>query len=113
MSGQTFNAEVVYMLYDAVFSERDRLEAENAKLREQLDAKEHNERRNLREYKRVTDENDRLRELVRDLTPFHEHAWDGDRDGCSWCNLHPDSCDGYPCPISIRIRMLGSEDSDV
>lgn len=39
-------------------------------LRDQLDAKEHNERRNLREYARVCKENDRLRELVEDLFDY-------------------------------------------
>lgn len=48
----------------------DPLKTENASLRDQLDAKEHNERRNLREYARVCKECDELRALVQDLFEY-------------------------------------------
>ena len=63
--------------------ECNELKAENAKLRDDLETQRetawHNTKRNAREYKRVRDENDRLRELVRD----------------AWGSGHPDrSCEG-------------------
>ncbi|MBP3885956.1 MAG: hypothetical protein J6D54_13605 [Olsenella sp.] len=54
-------------MYGELCNERDALQAENAKLREQLDTAEHNQTRNAREYARMCHENDRLRELVRDM----------------------------------------------
>ena len=80
---------------------------ENAKLRNQLhdqqDTAQHNFVRNAREYKRVCDENAKLRELVADLWT-HCPA---DRYYCSLCEYGND--DGSECKLADRMRELGVE----
>lgn len=59
-------------LEERMRAEVERLEQENARLRDQLDAKEHDAKRNLREYMRVCDG---LRELCRDMFGEHQRIY--------------------------------------
>lgn len=87
---------------------------ENAKLRNQLhdqqDTAQHNFVRNAREYKRVCDENDRLRELVRDMWRFtsaackkHPRLFDPSAQGGQMVQLN--AIDAF----EQRMRELGAE----
>ena len=85
------------------------LNAENAKLRDDLETQREvatdNTRRNMREYKRVCDENDQLRELVRRYSEYT------DQDRCEGCVYKSRCNDGYmdECWQLTEIRGLARE----
>ena len=85
---------------------------ENAKLRNQLhdqqDTAEHNFVRNAREYKRVCDENDRLRELVSDMW----EACPADGYYCIYHCEHYDKESESHCKLEARMAELGVEVDD-
>ena len=81
----------------------DELCAENERLRNQLhdqpDTAGHNFVRNAREYKRVCDENDKLRRLVKHLHECEEH------DDCEGCEYEADDV----CDFEHDMQELGIE----
>lgn len=110
MSSQTFDAETV----DAIFSERDQLKAENAKLREYitkleqanivLDSDNTELRNDMRDMQMIVSDNNKLRELL-----LHMYTCMGnvDADGNHECF----SCEyeGAECDYDRRMRELGIE----
>lgn len=79
-------------------------------LHDQQDTAQHNFVRNAREYKRVCDENDRLRELVRDMWRFtgaackkHPRLFDPSAQGGQMVQLN--AIDAF----EQRMRELGAE----
>ena len=81
----------------------DELCQENERLRNQLhdqqDTAGHNFVRNAREYKRVCDENDKLRRLVKHLHECEEH------DDCEGCEYEADDV----CDFEHDMQELGIE----
>lgn len=79
-------------------------------LQDKLDAAEHNAKRNIREYKRLCDENDRLRELVRDLDALLNDFCDKEEPDGEHCPAWTDK--GVQCrlrDIEDRMSDLGIE----
>ena len=71
----------------------DELCAEVERLRQQVDTAKHNSVRNAREYARLCHENDRLRELVRDL----------------WARRDPLLDFGFYAEVAEQLDKLGIE----
>lgn len=82
---------------------------ENVKLREQLEVAGHNRTRNVREYARMCHENDKLRELVRDMRPFIEDPCP--RECCLFeeCDASSDRECHIEEHMAARMRELGIE----